>query len=158
MCIFCINWIHLIFLLQNSIYNTLNHYQFFILTRSLLYINIILPRPPLFYHLQKNKKKSRLGIATPNRHLFLSMCFAITHASSLLYADIFPVQSHCSAMHHWWFQWPVVLLHAWVLLLSQPFLSSFFQVPHEHFFNYSYVVTSTFYINFVNLFSLILEI
>ena len=32
---------------------------------------IILPYHLFFYHLQKSKKKSRLGIATPNRHLFL---------------------------------------------------------------------------------------
>ena len=32
---------------------------------------IILPYHLFFYHLQKIKKKSRLGISTPNRHLFL---------------------------------------------------------------------------------------
>ena len=33
--------------------------------------NSILPHPPTFYYLHKSKKKSRSGISTPNRHLFL---------------------------------------------------------------------------------------
>ena len=31
----------------------------------------ILPHPPTFYYPKKSKKKSRSGIATPNRHFFL---------------------------------------------------------------------------------------
>ena len=48
----------------------LHNYQYDFVTPSLS-DKFILPHPPTIYYPKKSKKKSRSGIATPNRHLFL---------------------------------------------------------------------------------------